>query len=64
MEDRLLTVAEICKRLDVHEETVRRWIRTGRLPARGFGGRTGYRVKESDFLAFYDEVAPEGKLAA
>ncbi len=64
MDERLLTVADICERLHVHEETVRRWIRTGRLPARGFGGRTGYRVKESDFLAFLNEVAPEGKLAA
>jgi excisionase family DNA binding protein len=58
-----LTVAEICERLKVHEETVRRWIRTGQLKARAFGGRTGYRILESDFQEFLED--PEGsKIAA
>ena len=69
--ERWLTVAEIVARLQVHEQTVRRWLRTGRLPGRNFGGRTGYRVRERDLEAFLsadplakEEGATEGKAAA
>jgi len=51
MDERWLTVAEISERLRVHEETVRRWLRDGRLPGRAFGGRTGYPVCERDLDA-------------
>jgi excisionase family DNA binding protein len=61
--DRWLTVAEICERLRVHEETVRRWLRTGRLPGKAFGGRAGYRVRESDLVAFLSDF-DEGKAVA
>ncbi len=51
--DEWLTVAEITEELKVHEETVRRWIRTGQLPATLLRNiRTGYRVKRSDLDAF------------
>lgn len=50
--ERLWTVEEIADRLNVHIVTVRRWIRSGRLAAMAFGGKTGYRVKDSDFQAF------------
>jgi len=51
--DEWLTVAEITEELKVHEETVRRWIRTGQLPATLLRNiRTGYRVKRSDLEAF------------
>lgn len=59
MEDRWLTVAQIADRLQVHEETVRRWLREGRLVGRNFGGKTGYRVRERDFEAFLDEIEPK-----
>ena len=62
-EERWLTVAEIAERLRVHENTVRRWLRSGDLPGRGFGGRTGYRVRESDLEKFLAET-PEGKAKA
>ena len=51
-QERWLTVAEIVERLQVHEQTVRRWLREGRLSGRNFGGRTGYRVRERDFELF------------
>lgn len=57
--ERWLTVNEIVEKLQVHEQTVRRWLREGRLPGRNFGGRTGYRVRTSDLEAFLLEE-PEG----
>ena len=54
-EDRWLTVAEIVERLKVHEQTVRRWLRTGQLPGRLLGRRGGWRVRESDLDAFMRE---------
>lgn len=52
-EDRLLTVPEVSERCRVNEDTVRRWLRTGRLKGRKLGGdRTGYRVLESDLARF------------
>ena len=62
-EERWLTVGDIAERLRVHENTVRRWLRSGALTGRGFGGRTGYRVRESDLEKFLNE-SPEGKRAA
>jgi len=35
----------------VHEETVRRWLRDGRLPGRALGGWAGDRIRESDLIA-------------
>ena len=46
-DERLFTVSEVAERLRVNEETVRRWIRTGRLVAVMPGGRkAGYRISE------------------
>ncbi len=47
-----LSVQDIVEKLGVHEQTVRRWLREGRLLGRNFGGRTGYRVRERDFELF------------
>lgn len=58
-EDRLLTVPEVAGRLRVHPESVRRWVRQGRLHGVLFGGtRTGYRIPESDVERF---IATGGK---
>ena len=64
MDERWFTVAEICERLRVHEETVRRWLRSGQLPGRAFGGRTGYRVREADLEVFLLQEPEEKKVAA
>ena len=56
--ERWLTVAEIVAQLQVHEQTVRRWLREGKLPGRNFGGRIGYRVRERDLEAFLSMDSP------
>jgi excisionase family DNA binding protein len=57
-EDRLLTVPEVAERMRVGVDTVRRWLRTGRLKGLLPGGtKTGYRVRESDLRAFMDSAA-------
>ncbi len=49
MDDRLLTVAEVAELLRLNPETVRRWLRQGRLPGTSLGSdRGGWRVRESD----------------
>ena len=44
----MLTVLEAARRLNREPETVRRWIRSGRLPARKIGTR--HFIEESDLL--------------
>lgn len=63
-DERWFTVAKIVDLLDVHEETVRAWLRKGDLRGINFGGKTGWRVKESDLNAFLEERLPAPKLAA
>ena len=65
--ERLLTVEEVAMRLQVNEQTIRRWLRDGELSGVPFGGRTGWRVSEDDLLAFLTrrrEEAEQGKAAA
>lgn len=57
------TVREVAALLKVHPETVRDWLRAGRLNGVGFGGRTGWRVAESELNDFLRREA-EGKAAA
>lgn len=61
-----LTVQQVAARFQVHEETVRRWIRDGELPVLDLGGKRGeYRVKLEDLAAFIDRrYGTMGKLAA
>ena len=53
-DERWFTVEQIAERLQVTEQTVRRWLRSGALAGRNFSGRTGYRVRETDLAAFLD----------
>ena len=60
-----LTVNQIAERLQVHPETVRRWLREGRLVGRNFGGKSGYRVSEANLDAFMSGEDPAAsKIAA
>jgi excisionase family DNA binding protein len=51
-DERWLEVKDIVDKLSVHPNTVRRWLKSGQLLGRNFGGRTGYRIRESDLNAF------------
>ncbi len=63
-QDRYLTVEQVSERLQVHEETVRRWLREGRLRGHLMSRRAGYRVRESEVDRFASGEAAESKLAA
>jgi excisionase family DNA binding protein len=57
------TVAQVAKQLQVHQETVRRWLRDGRLEGRNFGGKTGYRIRQEDLEKFLNEDPHLGRIA-
>lgn len=64
MEDeRWYTIAEIVDKLQVHEQTVRRWIKSGELRGTLLGRKAGYRVRGSDLETFLENRS-EVKLAA
>ena len=67
-EDRLLTVPEVAERLRVNPESVRRWIRQGRLHGVLLGGtRTGYRIPKSavdQFIATGGKPSGDGRYTA
>jgi excisionase family DNA binding protein len=50
--DKWLNSDNIAKTLGVNRDTVRRWLRTGALNGVYVGGRTGYRIRESDLENF------------
>ncbi len=52
MDVKWLTIEEICDRLQLHPQTVRRWLRDGELHGVLIGDRAGYRVHPEDLLAF------------
>lgn len=49
----LWTVEDIASKFGVSIYTVRRWIKSGQLPAIWGVGRKGYRVAEEDVMAFW-----------
>jgi excisionase family DNA binding protein len=54
-DDILLTVEEVARRLSVHVDTVRRWIRSGELKAINLGGPAGYRITKTELDRFIRE---------
>lgn len=65
----LLTVADVAERLKVTPLTVRRWLNAGTLTGFKPGGdKAGWRIEESDLIAFNDrrkfEAKETGKAAA
>lgn len=51
-----LTLQEVADLLAIKVETVRGWVRAGRLPVLGLGsGRAGYRVRRADLDRFIAE---------
>jgi excisionase family DNA binding protein len=58
--ERLLTVQEVSDRLRVHPDTLRRWLRGGRIRGVMMGGRSGgYRIKESEVARVESEGVGE-----
>ncbi len=50
-----MTVQDVVKDLDVHEVTVRRWIKSGELAAVKMGNKAGYRIWSVDYDQFLSE---------
>ena len=64
-DDELLTVDEVARQLKLHPETVRRWIRGGKLRAISLGSdRAGLRIRASEVQRFLGAGDQEGKRAA
>ena len=54
MEEKVYTVNDVAEAMEINEETVRRWIRSGRLKGflkRGVGGT---KITESNLIGFKD----------
>jgi excisionase family DNA binding protein len=64
LDERWFTVEQVAERLQVTEQTVRRWLRAGALVGRNFGGRTGYRIREPELDRFLRAGGREEKLPA
>ena len=54
--DKWVTVQQVCEQLQVSDQTVRRWIKAGQLPAKNFGGKAGYRIREADLTTFLERI--------
>ena len=64
-EERYLTVEEVAEKLQVHPQTVRRWLRNGYINGTLLSRRAGYRIRASEVFRLLEEGgASEGKLAA
>jgi excisionase family DNA binding protein len=62
MEEQMLTVPQVAKRLGANPYTIRRWLREGRIKGVMPGGtKLGYRIPESEVRRLLDV---EGKAAA
>ncbi len=56
--ERLYTPEEVAEYLGVHVQTVRIWIKSGKLPARRLAGQRALRIRGSDLQAVLDPVNP------
>jgi excisionase family DNA binding protein len=59
-DEELLTVAQVAERLQVNPETVRRWLRGGRLRGLSLGRRGGYRITDGEYRRFIAEAQGPG----
>ena len=61
-DERWFTTRQIAELMQVDEQTIRRWLRANRLHGRNFGGKVGWRVRESELNRFLE--GGDSKLAA
>lgn len=62
--EQFFTVDEVAEQLRVHPETVRRWLREGRLKGLRISRRGGWRVRPESVSEMLEGMTLEGKLAA
>ncbi|MGI8826200.1 MAG: helix-turn-helix domain-containing protein [Chloroflexota bacterium] len=51
----LMTVRQVADHMQVHPETVRRWLRDGALRGLNLGGVAGWRIQQAELERFIDE---------
>lgn len=57
--ERFVTVSEAAQRLRVHPQTVRLWLRQGKLKGRLIGGtKSGYRIPERELTRLLEGDDP------
>lgn len=56
-----LTVTEVAETLDVTEETVRRWLRSGRLEGTLLSRKAGWRIRPEAIEQMMERIDQEGK---
>ena len=64
MDSEYLTPEEIATKLKVHEDTIRRWLRTGELRGIKIGKRQ-WRVRKADleaYLAGQENSSPDNRM--
>ena len=61
-DEQWFTTREIADLLRVSDQTVWRWLKTGKMRGLNLGGKGGWRVRRSEVNAFIE--AREGKAAA
>ncbi|MDZ7729496.1 MAG: helix-turn-helix domain-containing protein [Dehalococcoidia bacterium] len=59
IEERLYSPEEAADYLGVHVQTVRAWIRSGRLPAARLAGQRALRIRASDLQSVLEPVNPD-----
>lgn len=66
VEDRWLTVEQVAAQIQVHPESLRRWLREGKLQGVLISRRSGYRIRQSALERFLAgrATAPAAKRAA
>jgi excisionase family DNA binding protein len=57
--EKLYSPEEVADYLGVHVQTVRGWIRSGRLPARRLAGQRALRVRACDLSGLLEPVNPD-----
>ncbi|PZS10184.1 MAG: DNA-binding protein [Chloroflexi bacterium] len=50
-----MTVRQVADHMQVHPETVRRWLRDGALRGLNLGGVAGWRIQQAELERFIDE---------
>ena len=62
-QDRLFTIAEVAKRVGVHADTLRRWVKTGKIPEPS-RDRNDWRVFTEEEVQYVERFASATKPSA